>query len=613
MAMKPLVVCAAACAAVSFLSGCGSGTISAPSMSNSAVFHGSLHGGQSPVVGAHVHIMAVGATGNGAASVSMLTTGIDGTDSIGGYVLTKGDGSFSITGDYSCTTGQYGYALATEGNPGQPGTVNNTAIGEMALIGACGVPDPSYFISINEVTTVTAAYALSGFGTSPTQIAYSGSALGQTGLANAFATDGNLQTGGVALAKTPAGNGTVPQGQINSLANVLSACINTTSSSSPACTMLFDSARANGTTGTRPTNTAEAMFNIAKNPGTVDIATMLTIPSGVVPFQPTLGSTVPTDLTLQVVYTGHGLTDPYVPSIDKNGNVWVPNNNGNLVELSPVGAPLSGASGFSNNGSAMVGTGSVVDLLGNVWVTNGGSIEKFSSDGTHLLTASGGNPAATYFNRLVSDASSNIWMVVNPNALGKYANDGTALTPSSGVNGESYNMHLTIDSTGTLWNVDKDGFLRKLDSNGNDLADYADGDYGLLSPSSAATDSAANTWVTNYNDNTLAHFTSAGVLSVYSGGGLSGPYWVALDGAGDPWVTNLNNGSISAFTSTGAAITPSSGYAIPAVNGSFALCAVDGSGNLWITEEQQRALIEVVGVAVPVVTPITPSALAQRP
>jgi hypothetical protein len=607
-----LSVLATACAAAFFLSGCGSGPTLTPSLTSSSAIRGNLHGGQSPVAGSHVHLMAVAATGYGAASVSLLTTGTDGTDTIGGYVLSKGDGSFSITNDYHCTTGQYVYALATEGNPGAPGNVDNTAIGEIALIGACSVLDPSYFIQVNEVTTVTGAYALRGFGTSPTQIAYSGSALGQTGLANAFATDTNLQTGGVALATTPAGNGTVPQKQINTLADMLAACINTTSSASLTCTMLFNSARESGTTGAKPTNTAQAIFNIAGNPGTVDIATLMTLPVATAPFQPTLDTTTtPADLTMQVVYSGKGLTSPFVPSIDKSGNVWVPNNGGNLVELSPVGAPLSGASGFSNGGSTMIGTGSVVDLLGNVWVTNGGSIEKFSLAGAHLLTASGGHPATTYFNRLVTDASSNIWIVADPAALGKYTNDGTALTSANGVSTGIYNMNLTIDSTGKLWSLDKDGFLRKLDSSGNDLADYADESYGAAAPVSSATDSAARTWVANSNDNTLGMFTSGGVFSLFTGGGLSGPYWVALDGAGGPWVTNLNNNSVSAFTSAGTAITPANGYAIPSVSGSFALCAVDGSGNLWVSEH--TGVTEIVGVAVPVVTPITPSALAQRP
>jgi hypothetical protein len=378
--------------------------------------------------------------------------------------------------------------------------------------------------------------------------------------------------------------------------------------------MLFDNARANGSTGTRPTNTAEAIFNIAGNPATVNVATLMTVSLAVVPFQPTLGSTAPADFTVQIQYTGHGLSNPYIPSVDKNGNVWVPNRGGYLVELSPVGAPLSGASGFSAGGATMVGTGSVVDLLGNVWVTNGGSTEKFSSTGTHLLTATGGHPATTYFNRLATDANSNIWVTANPSALGKYANDGTPLTTSTGVDGGFYNIDVTIDSSGTVWALDKDGFLHKLASDGTDLADYADEAYGSAGPTSSATDGGGNTWIANYNDSTLGMMTSGGTLSVFSGGGLSNPYWVTLDGAGSAWAMNLGNNSVSAFTSSGVAVTPSGGgYAIPNAAGGFVLGAVDGSGNLWVTEGSIGTVTEIVGVAVPVVTPINPASLGTRP
>jgi hypothetical protein len=570
-----------------FLAGCGSSLVTAPSLAGGVSIRGNVHGGQAPVSGSHVHLMAVSPAGNGTASVSLLTTGIDGTDSIGGYVLTGADGGFSITGDYTCTPDQYVYALATEGNPGVPGDVNNTGIGEMAVIGAC-IPNPAYFIQIDEVTTVTSA--------------------------NAFATDGNLETNGVALAATPAGNGVAPQAEINTLADILAACINSTSSTSTSCALLFDNALANGSSGATPTNTAQAIFNIAGNPATVNVATLMTIPTATSPYQPSLGTTVPPDFTVQIQYTGYGLSNPYVPSVDKYGDVWVPNDGGNLVELSPVGAPLSGASGFSNSGSTMLGTGSVVDLLGNVWVTNGRATEKFSATGTHLLTASGGNPGTTYFNRLTSDASSNIWVAADPSALGKYANDGTPLTPSGGVNTGTYNEQVTVDSTGTVWALDKGGYLDQLTSDGTLVTSYADEGYGAADPVCLATDGGNNTWLANYNDSTLGRMTPGGSLTLYSGGGLSGPYWVTLDGAGTAWVMNLGNNSVSAFTNGGVAVTPAAGgYAIPNEDAGFALGAVDGSGNLWVSEPSARTVTEIVGVAVPVVTPINPGSLAVRP
>jgi len=67
----------------------------------------------------------------------------------------------------------------------------------------------------------------------------------------------SLSSGG-ALATTPAGNGTAPQAQIHTIANILAACINTASRSSEACTTLFANAISGGSTGTTATDTATA-------------------------------------------------------------------------------------------------------------------------------------------------------------------------------------------------------------------------------------------------------------------------------------------------------------------------------------------------------------------
>ena len=108
---------------------------------------------------------------------------------------------------------------------------------------------------VNEVSTVATAYAIAGFATDALHVASSGTALAQTGIANAFANATNMETlqTGVALATTPVGGGTVPQAEINTLADILAACVNTTAPSSSACSNLFPNAQTNGSTGGLPT------------------------------------------------------------------------------------------------------------------------------------------------------------------------------------------------------------------------------------------------------------------------------------------------------------------------------------------------------------------------
>lgn len=85
---------------------------------------------------------------------------------------------------------------------------------------------------------------------------------------NAFVTASSLASlsTGVALATTPGGNGTVPQTEINTLANVLARCINSTGPAFASCATLFSDAKSGGTSGTTPTDTATAAINMAHNP-----------------------------------------------------------------------------------------------------------------------------------------------------------------------------------------------------------------------------------------------------------------------------------------------------------------------------------------------------------
>lgn len=93
------------------LTGCALGPSAAPIPEQGLSIRGNVHGGQQPIVGAHVYLFAANTTGYGGpgiaasganASLSLLnatTTGL--ADSIGAYVPTEAHGSFTITGDYA--------------------------------------------------------------------------------------------------------------------------------------------------------------------------------------------------------------------------------------------------------------------------------------------------------------------------------------------------------------------------------------------------------------------------------------------------------------------------------------------------------------------------------
>ena len=286
------------------LSGCSFPPPAISSSSPGLSIQGILHGGKQPVVDAHVYLLAANTTGYGQPSASLLNASSTGaSDAIGAYVTTSSTGAFSITGDYACTPNTQVYVYALGGNPGAG---VNSAAGFLALLGNC--PNSGNFLTavpyiwVDEVSTIAAAYAFTGFATDPTHVSSSGTALAQTGIQNAFANAANLVdlSNGVALDTTPAGNGSVPQREINTLANILASCVNSTGPSSPACSTLFSNSLSKGSSGAIPTNTADAAINIAHNPGT-NIATLFALTTPASPFQPVLPS-APGNFTIRVEF-----------------------------------------------------------------------------------------------------------------------------------------------------------------------------------------------------------------------------------------------------------------------------------------------------------------------
>jgi len=246
---------------------------------------GSAHGGRQPIAGAHIYLFAANTSAYGAPSVPLLNPTYPGvaTDSIGPYTTSASDGSFSLTNAYTCSPGQQVYAVLTGGNPGLPQGSFNPALGLLAVLGQCpaegNLARTVPFLTINEVSTIAAAYSLAGFMTDPTHVSSSSSAASQRGLANAFAAVGNLidiETG-IAHDQNQAGNGTVPQAEINTLADILVPCVNSDGAGA-GCSTLFSSVRKSGDSSTIA-DTAIAAIKLARNPA-LNVDTLF----GLVPF-----------------------------------------------------------------------------------------------------------------------------------------------------------------------------------------------------------------------------------------------------------------------------------------------------------------------------------------
>jgi sugar lactone lactonase YvrE len=566
--------------------------------------------GQKGIAGAHVYLLAANTAGYGQASVSLLNAvETAASDSVGAYVATDSFGNFSMSGDYTCSSGQQLYIYAAGGNSGSGA---NPALGLLAAIGSCPSSASTVAVRVNEVSTVAAAYALAGFATDATHVSSSGTGLAQMGMANAFANAANLETLATGVARTalPTGNGSVPQAEINTLANVLSACVDL-SNPVGSCMLLLSNAISGGLTGNIPADTATAAINIAHNPWANTVSLFLIVANSP-PYVPALGA-APNDFTMALSFTGGGLNAPAGIAIDGSGNAWMANANGNSVtELSSSGGILSGSGGYTGGGLTAP-SGIAVDDSGNAWIANlnGNSVTELSSSGGVVSGGSGytggglTNPAG-----IAIDGAGNAWIANTGNGVSELSSSGAVLSGSNGYSGGGLNKPagIAIDGAGSAWVTNVSGnSVTKLSSSGAILSGangYASG--SLLNPNRIAIDGSGNAWVA-INGSSVVELSNSGAVlsgaSGYSGGGLGSPQSIAIDGAGNAWIASFSNNCVTELSSTGAVLSGPNGY----VEGGLSqvdFIAIDGSGNAWIAHSVSNSVTELVGAATPVVTPI---------
>jgi hypothetical protein len=409
----------AAVSAVS-LTGCGlsSGnsivTSGTPVAAASAVITGNVFGGQQAIGGSTIQLYAVGNTGYGSAyPYANGATSLLGTNTV--MTSTDGTGSFSLKNTFTCPASNPNvYIVATGGSPsiGTGGPVN-TQVALMAALGPCLSVGTSTHITLNELTTVASVYAMSRFMTGIANVGTSAS--NATGLNNAFAAVNklaNIATGSAGGPALPA-NATLPVAKINTLANILAACVNSvggTANDGSACGYLFKYTTVNGVA---PTNTIMAALNLAQNPN-LNTTNLTNLPTGSAPFQPSL-ATPPSDYSLVVTYSGGGLATPKGIAVDSTGNVWTANAGNSVSEFSNTGAALSSATGYTV-GSLNVPAAIAIDVNGNAWVANSGNntVSELNPIGTMGTVFSGGNMSTPV--SLAIDASSNIWIANSGNS-----------------------------------------------------------------------------------------------------------------------------------------------------------------------------------------------------
>ncbi len=246
---------------------------------------GHVHGGQQPVAYSTVQLYTVGTAADGSAATPLLTQ----------TSMSDANGNFSLSPGgiplYSCTNATQVYITATGGYP-SAGTANPD-LAMMTALGPCSALTTGTFITINELTTVAAVSALAPYMSSATAIGAGSSDAAALDAAFKLASEFVDPSAGTAPGTSVSPGLSVPVSEIDTLADVVAACINSpggTAGDSSACGGFFSLTTLSG--GPPPNNTLTALLNLAENPAlNTGSLYAMAVPSA--PFQPTLTSAPP--------------------------------------------------------------------------------------------------------------------------------------------------------------------------------------------------------------------------------------------------------------------------------------------------------------------------------
>jgi hypothetical protein len=427
-------------------------------------------------------------------------------------------------------------------------------------------------VTINELTTVAASYSMAQFLRTGV---ISGNSFGlqiAAGMNDNIVTSATGESSPVLLT-SPNADQTNSLRSTRSLANLLAACIN----NPDVITSLFILTTPPG--GLPPHNTAEALANLARDPGqNVDGIYALTLLSDL--YSPALVE-IPDAWTVAVKVNDSGddsilIGGPGNLAFDDRGYAWVTNNviQGQTISshfvlaFKPNGKPADGGNGTPRSpltGGGILGTGFgvMVDPFGSVWFGNfgwgdcsgcdpsldgNGSLSRFTLSGAAVSQPNGYQGGPVRAQGLGSDAGGNIW-------ISSFADDSVYVfiggNPHQSVGFHQYDgsgpFDVAIAADGTAW-VSNTGGL-PFGDHPRSVAKYALVN-GVLEQQfvhflgqglrGLSVDSHGNAWVASQGDSMVYAIRPDDTeIGHFNGGGMDGPWDTAVDGEDNVWVANF--------------------------------------------------------------------------
>jgi hypothetical protein len=247
-----------------------------------------------------------------------------------------------------------------------------------------------------------------------------------------------------------------------------------------------------------------------------------------------------------------------------------------------------------------------VDTNNNIWVANGQSTQVADNYAAYVTELSNTGSVLTTVNANTTGGTTGANVLLGPNSI---ALDGNGLM---WIDGSASGNVASITTTGTVGTVNWY----------NNTSSTASNDPGFLT-----IDQNNKLWVPNINTNFMQTVTPSAATSsgthtwnysfpTYTGGGLSsttGPTAAAVDGANNIWVMGNGQKYVSEFSNSGTALTPAGGYSGGFGSSGGNRLAIDGSGDVWMPIPGANSVIEMIGIATPVVTPMVTAAKSGTP
>ena len=484
-------------------------------------------------------------------------------------------------------------------------------IGEGVVFVTVPGPNLPASVTINELTTVAASYSMAQFYRTGV---ISGNSFGlrvAAGMNDNIVTSATGASSSVLL-NSPNADQTNSLRSTRSLANLLAACVDDLG----VTASLFALTTPPG--GLPPHNTAEALANLARDPGqNAGAIYALTLMSD--SYAPPL-VTMPDAWTVTVKVNDSGNDNRLIGGpgnlvFDQRGYAWVTNNtfqgtpdSGDFdLVFKPNGQPADGThatplSPLLGGGVLGAGYGVTLDSRGAaVWFgnfgwgncsgcqpspTGNGSMSRFTLTGNPVSPPDAYQGGPVRAQGIASDLSGNIWIT-------SFGSDSVWVflhgNPHHSVGFQQYDhsgpFDVAIAADGTAWVTnsgglggDHDAGVAKYKLVNGALEQQFLRVLGPVGFKGLSLDSHGDAWVASLGNSLVYAFRPDGTeIGQYSGGGMDSPWGITVDGEDNVWVANFGptaSGSnftgrltklegVNAGKNVGDPISPPTGYTVP--------------------------------------------------